>query len=133
MASSPASNVARAAGLTGAAAEEESAEPASPESGAEPEPLPPDDHDAEPETAAWPGWFGTPRLGSGSAFMYCLYVPRVGGVPGPEGGGAHSTFCTCSLMRSMAPLISTMAREMSALGLLLAMVLASRSISCERK
>ena len=44
-------------------------------------------------------------------------------------GHVHSTFCTCSLSRSMAPLISTMWLAISASLALQAMVLASRSIS----
>ncbi len=41
----------------------------------------------------------------------------------------YSTFCTCSLIRSMAVLISTTNRTMSPLLALEAIVLASRSIS----
>src|SRR5690349_1885461 len=114
--------------------------------------LPDPDHvpEAEPLTAAEPDWRGSKGPGGGAWLMGDYSSGTRGTFRGSLVGRSfprrrsakpaessrwrgYSTFCTCSLIRSMAPLTSTIAREISELGDLLAIVLASRSISWERK
>src|SRR4030095_7177558 len=103
------------------------------------------------EAVVHPLPLGAPRLAGGHADaelgvrMRLDESPGQRGLPRPRRGGehqqqtavdgflAHSTFCTCSRIRSSSALSSTMRVETSVDWLLLPVVLTSRCISWTRK